>query len=367
MTFTKDDLKKFQAENLDQKMDRSFAKIAEWFSRWSGAVYVSFSGGKDSTVLADLCARWCAVVGKTLYLLFIDTGLEYPEIRQHVKFFAQWLRDKYKIEVVLDIVRPEMRFDEVIKKYGYPIISKQIADTIQAAKKNIADGKLDTTRVKKIKGELTKKDGKKSFFCCEKYEPLLDVDFDISSICCDIMKKNPAKEYGERTGRKPITAQMACESQQRKLQWLKFGCNGFDMKSPKSNPLSFWLEQDILSYIKRYKIPICNVYGEIIYEIFPEQLRIEDFGCCADCGTDRLCTTGCDRTGCIFCGFGCAQEDEPRFVRLKKTHPRQYEYCIGGGEYNESGKWQPNKKGLGMGHVFDVLNNIFGDDFIKYK
>lgn len=366
MAFTKDDLKKFQSESLDQKMDRSFSKIGEWFSRWSGKVYVSFSGGKDSTVLADLCARWCTVVGKTLYLLFVDTGLEFPEIRKHVKFFAQWLRDKYDIEVVLDIVRPEMRFYEVIKKYGYPIISKQIANKIHYAKKNIADGNFDTMRVKAILGNLTKGDGEKSFFCCEKYAPLLDVDFDISSICCDITKKNPAKEYEERTGRKPIIATMAVESLSRKNEWLKDGCNAFDGKNPKSKPMSFWLEQDVLTYIKRYKIPICSVYGDIIYEIFPEQLRIEDFGL-NDCGTDMLCTTGCDRTGCIFCGFGCTQEDEPRFLRLKKTHPRQYEYCIGGGEYNESGKWQPNKKGLGMGHVFDTLNNIFGDDFIKYK
>ena len=121
-----------------------------------------------------------------------------------------------------------------------------------------------------------------------------------------------------------------------------------------------------MTYIKIFQIPICPVYGEIIYEIFPEQLRIEDFGL-NDCCTEGLCTTGCDRTGCIFCGFGCTQEDNPRFLRLKETHPRQYEYCIGGGEYNESGKWQPNEKGLGMGHVFDVLNSIYGEDFIKYK
>jgi hypothetical protein len=55
-----------------------------------------------------------------------------------------------------------------------------------------------------------------------------------------------------------------------------------------------------------------------------------------------------------------------RFERLKVTHPRQYEYCIGGGEYDENGIWRPNAKGLGMGHVFDELNKIYGKDFIKY-
>lgn len=70
---------------------------------------------------------------------------------------------------------------------------------------------------------------------------------------------------------------------------------------------------------------------------------------------------------CIFCAFGAHLEKsgEGRFERLKETHPRQYEYCIGGGEYVD-GVWQPNKQGLGMGHVFDELNQIYGDGFIKY-
>ena len=64
-----------------------------------GQVYVSFSGGKDSTVLTDLCARVCKQYGWTLYLLFVNTGLEYPEIQKFVKTFAEWLRITYEIEV----------------------------------------------------------------------------------------------------------------------------------------------------------------------------------------------------------------------------------------------------------------------------
>ena len=56
-----------------------------------------------------------------------------------------------------------------------------------------------------------------------------------------------------------------------------------------------------------------------------------------------------------------------RFQRLKETHEKLYNYCIGGGEFNERGMWQPSKRGLGMGFVFDWLNEQFGDDFIRYK
>ena len=91
-----------------------------------------------------------------------------------------------------------------------------------------------------------------------------------------------------------------------------------------------------------------------------------EFEMLCDCG-NKLCTTGCNRTGCIFCGYGChLEKGEGKFQMLKRTHPKQYEYCMNGGEYNEQGIWQPNSKGLGMKHCIDVINSIYGKDFIKY-
>lgn len=357
--FTKEDLRRFQAESLDEKIQRSFANISAWFTRWKGNVYVAFSGGKDSTVLADLCAKWCKVCGNTLYLVFVDTGLEYPEIRKHVKEFAEWLRQKYEIEIVLEIIRPEKRFDEVVKECGYPIISKSVANCVRGARMG------QQSRINLLNGKDCDGSDRKSKFSKLKYKPLLDVDFKISDQCCDIMKKAPSKDYKKKTGRMPLLATMAEESMLREKTWLKNGCNAFEGKNPHSAPMSFWTEQDVLQYIKRYNLPLASVYGQVEYANDPEQMRIEEFGMC-DCGTEKLCTTGCDRTGCIFCGFGCHLDNSPsRFERLKLTHPRQYQYCIGGGEYVD-GVWQPNKEGLGLGHVFDVLNNIYGDDFIKY-
>lgn len=381
--FTKEDLKRFQAESLDDKFQRTLANVSEWFLRWNNEVYVSFSGGKDSTVLADICARWCKVIGATLYLVFVNTGLEYPEIQKHVKFFAQWLRDKYDIEVVLEILRPEMRFDDVVREYGYPIIGKTVADAVDLGRKNLEDGKyslrlrnLGVTADEALSAGLEmpspemlaryerSADGSK--FERVKYKDLLHVDFRVSAYCCDVMKKKPAHEYSERTGRKPIIATMAVESMLREKDWLKSGCNAFDSKYPSSRPISFWTEQDVLQYIKDERIPIASVYGDIIYELEPDQMRIEEFGIDGG-GREKLVTTGCDRTGCIFCAFGCHRESKPsRFQRMKESHPRQYQYCIGGGEYDENGVWKPSKEGLGMGHVFDELNKIYGQDFIKY-
>lgn len=348
---TKDDLRQLQALPLELKIPLTKRRISDWVSWWgTDGVYISFSGGKDSTVLLHIVREMFPNVPA----VFVNTGLEYPEIQKFVKTFDN-----------VTILRPKMRFDEVIKKYGYPIISKDVGKTLHEARIARARGK-DARVLRKLDGTLTDKYGNKSMYNHAKWKPLLDADFFVSDKCCNVMKKNPAKAYEKETGRKPILATMACESQLRKQSWLKNGCNAFDAKRQISQPMSFWTEQDVLQYIKQYNIPIASVYGDVIYETEPEQIRVEECGI-AGCGTEPLCTTGCNRTGCIFCAFGTHLHQSPtNFEMLKQTHPRQYEYCIGGGEYDENGVWKPNKQGLGMGHVFDELNKIYGDGFIKY-
>ena len=350
---TKDDLRYFQAMPLDIKIAMTRQRIREWVREYGEyGVYVSFSGGKDSTVLLDLVRQDFPNVEA----VFVNTGLEYPEIQRFVKTFDN-----------VTILRPTMRFDEVIRKYGYPIISKDVSGAIgevRTAKRKGSDYEK-MARYKKLAGTLTF-EGEKSPYCCEKYFPLLDADFNTSDRCCSVMKKAPAKQYEKETDKKPIIATMAEESRIREGAWMRTGCNAFNGKRKHSKPMSFWTEQDVLQYIKQNNLPIASVYGDIQYANDPDQLRIFDCGV-DDCGTEKLATSGCSRTGCVFCGFGCHLEKEPsRFQRLKQTHPRQYEYCIGGGEYNQDGLWVPNKKGLGMGRVFDTLNKIYGDGFIKY-
>lgn len=352
---SREDLKYFQAMPLDIKVAMTKTRIREWVREYgTDGVYVSFSGGKDSTVLLHIVRE----LYPNVEAVFVDTGLEYPEIRRFVKTFEN-----------VTILRPKMRFDEVIKKYGYPIISKEVGDCVFQGRKCLQRGNKYNHRLKLLLGIETDKNGNKSLFCKEKYKPLLHTDFISGSYCCNIMKKNPAKEFTKKTNKKPITAQMASESKLREQQWLRNGCNGFEMKSPVSNPMSFWTEQDVLQYIKQNSLSIASVYGDVVNEsqiiksgseIFEQQSMFEGCG-------GKLTTTGCERTGCMFCGFGCHLEKESRWLQLKKTHPRQYEYCIGGGEYNGDGIWQPNSKGLGLGHCFDVLNEIYGKGFIKYK
>lgn len=96
-------------------------RIREWYEHYDGDVYVSFSGGKDSTVLKHIIDS----MYNDVPALFVNTGLEYPEIQKFVKEVKDGKYPCFNTDVV--IMRPEMRFDEVIKKYGYPVISKEIS------------------------------------------------------------------------------------------------------------------------------------------------------------------------------------------------------------------------------------------------
>lgn len=334
------DLAQMQSLPLEVKIRMTKYRIREWYEHWDGMVYVSFSGGKDSTVLKHIVDSMYDDVPA----LFVNTGLEYPEIQK----FAMSQKN-------VVTVRPEMRFDEVLKSYGYPVISKEVSKYIKEARRALEIGDTEYYALQKLEGRLLDKYGNKSVYNREKWGFMLDAPFEISGRCCDVMKKRPAHKYEKETGRKPFIGTLAEESKLRYQSWLKNGCNAFGKKNPSSQPLSFWTEQDVLHYLKKYNVPYCSVYGEIVAHdaygnpYYVTEVHVETFP------DSRLYTTGCDRTGCIFCMFGCHLEKEPnRFQRLKETHPRQYDYCINGGEYVD-GKWQPSKEGLGLGKVLDYI------------
>ena len=338
-----------QSLSLESKIRMTQQRIRAWYEHWNGQVYVSFSGGKDSTVLKHIVDSMFDDVPA----VFVNTGLEYPEIQSFVRDIKAGKYDCFNSDV--EILRPEMRFDEVIKKHGFPVVSKVVANKVQTAKPgNIRWQQLHGMFVNPKTGELSQ-------FNIPQWGFLLDAPFRISDKCCAVMKKQPAKKFTKESGKKPILALMADESVARKNAWLKTGCNAFELKQPQSQPMAFWTEQDVLHYIKKNNVPYASVYGDIVIDektdgksILEGQINLIDY-----LGEyqqeDILKTTGCSRTGCIFCMFGCHLEKEPnRFQKLKETHPRQYEYCINGGEMVD-GKWQPNKEGLGLGKVLDYI------------
>lgn len=289
-------LQQMRALPLEAKIVKTQLRIREWYEHWDGNVYVSFSGGKDSTVLLH--------IARGLYpeipAVFSDTGLEFPEIREFVRAMPN-----------VTWVRPDMTFRKVIEKHGYPVISKEQAQWIERARKG-------NPRVMCEKLYGIRSDGTTTqFYTAAAWRHLINAPFKISAECCNEMKKKPLKRYAKESGRIPIIGTMAAESKLREKNWLKTGCNAYDARRPVSMPLSFWTEADVWGYIRMYGLPYCPVYD-----------------------------MGYERTGCVFCMFGAHLDVEPtRFQRLQKTHPKLWRYCMR--------DWDAG--GLGMRQVLETI------------
>lgn len=357
------ELYQWQALPLNIKVRMTAERIRSWINEFGeDGVYLSFSGGKDSTVLGHIIREVCGY--KNIPFVFVDVPTQYPELKQFAQTFDN-----------LVILKPKISFAQVCEKYGFPMISKEVSNCVSGARKYVkyldsqkSNNTILTDRqtipyawcmadllgidrrinkknkafvdlkTKNIPSEILKAPirakqlfGVKcedfgSMYDRSKYLFMLNAPFEVSDKCCKVMKKQPMHQYNKDTGRVPFTAQMASESKLRTSQWLQNGCNGFDLKIPTSNPMSFWTEQDVLLYIKENNLPICSVYGEVVtdYEAMGQcenQMSFADFGI-FDKERPLLKTTGCQRTGCVLCGFGCHLEKESRFLRLKETHPK---------------------------------------------
>lgn len=280
---SRDTLRQRQSLPLECKVLMTKSRIREWYEHYCGCVYVSFSGGKDSTVLADIVKG----MYKDVPLVYCDTGLENPSARR----FAIDRSDK--------VIKPKMGFRDVIAKYGFPFPSKEQAQYIREARHG-----SDALRKKRM--------GDGNFSISKRWRFLVNAPFEVSEECCRVMKKEPFKRYERASHNRPMVATLAEESSLRTQQYLSHGCNAFDKTRAISTPLGFWTQNDILRYLKENDVEYASCYGDIAED--------ED---------GNLHTTGVERTGCMFCMFGVDREKSPnRFEMMRETNPNMYRFCM---------------------------------------
>ena len=130
----------------------------------------------------------------------------------------------------------------------------------------------------------------------DRWQYLIKQPFMVSEQCCECLKKRPFAKYNKQTGEVPILGIMAGESDLRKQQYIRRGgCNSFQNNHIASYPISIWTDADIWAYLRKFKVPYCELYDK-----------------------------GHTRTGCMFCGFGAHIEKISRFELLYDLHPKAY-------------------------------------------
>lgn len=289
------ELKERQGWSLDKKIDHAMGTIENFYNQLDGKVYVSFSGGKDSTIVLWLARK----LYPNIKAVFCNTGNEYPDI-------VRFVREERDLRGAnIEIIQPKMKPKEVLGKYGFPLVSKEVSSYVndyrynkESIRARRADGRLRT----KYKGEVP--DKWKYLF----YEPYMT-----SHYCCHKLKKEPFRNYESKNNISPILGIMADESIQRTTAYLvNDGCNVFrENGNSKSMPLSIWMERDIWDCINKYNIPISDIYRK-----------------------------GAKRTGCMFCGFGAQFPNDNRFELVYKLYPKWYDrfmnYTNSGFTYREA-------------------------------
>ena len=122
-TRTIQDLRMRQALPLEIKIRMTESRIRDWVNAYgTDGVYVSFSGGKDSTVLLHIVRN----IYPNVKAMFVDIPTQYHELKQFVQTFDN-----------VDITKPKINFFQACEKYGFPMISKEVSDSIQDARKYV--------------------------------------------------------------------------------------------------------------------------------------------------------------------------------------------------------------------------------------
>jgi 3'-phosphoadenosine 5'-phosphosulfate sulfotransferase (PAPS reductase)/FAD synthetase len=305
------ELSEKQKWSLSQKIDHALYVIEAFKATIASkglTPYVSFSGGKDSTVLLHLCRHF---LGKDFPAVFCSTGNEFPNIIRFVKTFDN-----------ITVIRPKKKFHEIISTYGFPLVSKEQSKYIY----DVRHSKNEKLIKIRLEGNNF------SISDCHKF--LIEAPFDVSDKCCSYLKKMPFAKYNKENNKRPLIGTRVEESKQRLIAYINRGaCNSFTEGHEKSAPLSIWTTQDINEYIEQFDVNICDLYTKY----------------------------GFKRTGCMVCGYGNVCSLNQRFMQLQTLYPKAYEKFLSIKNNGVSMKYALNYIGVELPDKHLSLFNYYYD------
>ncbi len=292
----------------------------------------------------------------TLLLFLRSIGIDVPAISVSV------LEDK-SIQAVhkqlgVQGLKPIKSKVEVIREYGWPVLSKEIAGKIDLLQRPTPGNA--TVRHAIITGETGEYGGwqkdsrmKLSKRWLEKFGGYENEnegvcygkpDFLVSDKCCYYLKEKPCNDYARETGRYPYMGLMASEGGRRQKALMINGCNYISPGTKRSCPFAIFGRQDLLQLALDLHVPVPEIYGEIVRE--------QD---------GSLRTTKAQRTGCSMCGFGIHMEQRPhRFDRLWQANPKEWAMWMTHVDQLPDGTW------YGWGHVLDYIGVGWRDPWEQF-
>ena len=237
---------------------------------------------------------------------------------------------------------------EIIKEFGFPVISKEVASKIELLQNPSEKNK--TVRHAIITGETGEYGGFQKNSRMKLSQRWLDKfggyendtegvsygtpDFKVSSKCCYYLKEKPCEDWAKEHNSVPYLGLMASEGGRRAKSLKINGCNYFGKSTIRSAPFAIFKRQDLLQLALDLNVPVPAIYGKIE--------RKED-------GT--LYTTKAQRTGCSMCGFGIHMEKRPhRFDLLRERNKKEWDF------------WMYE---MGWGHVLDYIGVGWEDQYIS--
>lgn len=351
MAYRKADLVEMWKRPLSQQYNTAFARIMKAIDDTKGDISLCFSGGKDSSLLADMyCECICLTEhkNKPVQVYFANTTNETQTMLEFIESFIPWLERKYGVTIEFHETRPKgnLTWAKFVLENGIPLISKAQSKAVRYVKRDMKKTGCDYETVKRLanpemkcvnelfdigfskSGVLSltgwvasRKEFGNMFRVSRKWLPMVVCDIDLTEQCCVKIKEEPLHRLA---GGNEMTGEQAEESAMREQTYLKTGCN---IRLPngeyKAKPFGPMTKDGILYSIQRRGTPICKDYGKIV----------------KDENGHYRCTKA-QRTGCALCGFGC-QYDTERFVRLQETDPAKVKFAFkpkyeGGAGYKEA-------------------------------
>lgn len=275
-------------DEFNYNVEMAKMRIRKLYNKFGNNIYLSYSGGKDSTivlaliklVIADGLPVKCPAV-------FCDTKIELNATKE----FVDYIKNEYYRDVV--IIKPDKSFDYVIKNYGKPIRSKLKSRILSDMQKNHNSKSA----------HFLYDDNHNRFSLANKDLHFIHPDFDIkiSNKCCTQLKKIPVKKYSKQnemcgyfTGERAAEGGVRAVNYDKRIMQGKSPCTVMDGKQEKVSPIIDWSDDMCDLFIQKYKVPLSKAYT--VY--------------------------GCTRTGCFLCPF--ALDIANNLYTLYKYEPNNY-------------------------------------------